>query len=167
MWPFNRRRTEAARLRQAFGGYLSEEAIRALGTPRGKLEPRIGRHAYVLLQVRGDDPAQVARHFASAVDLLVRHDGIALGMLPPFVMAAFALPHAETDLGTAQARQAATVAALIEGLGPNVRLIHGTEDGLMGAVGSRQHLHYGLILPESSAKMAKLLSLDFGTAAEA
>ena len=56
---------------------------------------------------------------------------------------------------------------LVAELGPEVRLVHGAADGLVGTFGSPQHMHYGPLLPGFQRHLGALLALEFGQSAEA
>ena len=70
------------------------------------------------------------------------------------------------DAERARDQQAKTVARLTAELGPDVRLVHGAADGLVGTFGSPQHMHYGPLLPGFGHHLGALLALEFGQSAE-
>lgn len=56
-------------------------------------------------------------------------------------------------------------ARLLTELGSNVRLIHGSADGLLGSLGSPPGIHYRPMLPDLARCVSALVTLEFGQAA--
>ena len=63
-------------------------------------------------------------------------------------------------------QHAKTVARLMAELGPDIRLVYGTADGLVGNSARRQHMHYGPLLPGFERHLSALTALEFGQSAE-
>ena len=51
-------------------------------------------------------------------------------------------------------------------LGANIRLVHGTAEGLVGNYGSEHRIHWGPLLPGFAQYVSALTALEFGQAAE-
>lgn len=168
MWPFKRRKSEEARFREAFSQYLSEDVIDTVLArgPKDGAPPRPWTCAYALLQVRDEDLNAVSEHLSRATEILLRRDGVVSDFLSSLVLATFGLPLIDDDLDKARSQQAKAVARLLSELGSNVRLIHGVATGLAGNIGAQQRFHFGVLLPDLDSKLATLLALDFGRAAE-
>lgn len=168
MWPFNRKKSEEERVREAFSEYLSKDVIDALIARRKQTlaPPRPWTCAYVLLQVRDENLETASTHLSLATDILLRRDGVVSDWLASLLLATFGLPLVDDDLDKARSQQAKAVARLVTELGSNMRLIYGVADGLAGNIGGSQRLHYGLLLPDLGGKLAQLLALEFGKAAE-
>lgn len=168
MWPFKRRKSEKARFREAFSQYLSEDVMDAI-LARGAQDiapPKPWTCAYVLLQVRDEDLNAASEHLTRATDILLHRDGVVSDFLSSLILAQFGLPLIDDDLDKARSQQAKAVARLLSELGSNVRLVHGVATGLAGNIGAQQRLHFGVLLPDLNSKLATLLALDFGKAAE-
>jgi hypothetical protein len=166
MWPFKRRRDEAQLRDEATRRLADEVADELVRNPR---PPRIGlfpaQVRFILLQVRDEPVEPAAATIAKAIDLIERRDGMVTDVMSSMVLAVFGLPESE-DAEKAHDQQAKSVARLAAELGPEVRLVHGAADGLIGTFGSPQHMHYGPLLPGFERHLGALLALEFGQSAE-
>jgi hypothetical protein len=70
------------------------------------------------------------------------------------------------DLDKSNDQRAKSVARLVTELGANVRLVHGTTEGLVGNVGSPHRLTDGALLPGFAQYVNALMALEFGQSAE-
>jgi hypothetical protein len=166
MWPFKRRRDEAKLRAEATRRIADEVADELVKNPR---PPRIGLNPaqvrFILLQVRDDPVERAAANIAKAIDLIEQRDGMVTDVMSSVVLAVFGLPESD-DVERPRDQQAKTVARLVAELGPEVRLVHGATEGLVGTFGSPQHMHYGPLLPGFARYMTALTALEFGQSAE-
>ena len=166
MWPFKRRR-DAAKLHAEATRRLADEVVDELiKNPR---QPRIGLNPasirFILLQVRDEPVEQAVATIAKAIDLIERRNGMVTDVMSSMVLAVFGLPDSD-DAEKDRDQQAKTVARLIAELGPDVRLAHGTADGLIGTFGAPQHMHYGPLVPGFARYLNALIAVEFGEAVE-
>jgi hypothetical protein len=167
MWPFKRRRDEAklrAEATRRLADEVADELVRHPRPPRIGLNPAQVR--FILLQVRDEPVEHAAATIAQAIDLIERRDGMVTDVMSSMVLAVFGLPESD-DAEKARDRQAKCIARLVAELGPDVRLVHGAADGLIGTFVSPQHMHYGPLLPGFQRYLGALLALEFGQSAEA
>lgn len=166
MWPFKRWR-ERAEVRALIKKYLADEVADELLNNPDRVRPKIERTdiCFILLQVRDDPVDQVPAHMAHAMDIIVRRNGTVCDIMSSMVMAIFGLPVSD-DLEEANDQRAKSVARLVTELGPNIRLVHGTTEGLVGNVGSPHRFHWGPLLPGFARYMTALTALEFGQSAE-
>lgn len=140
MWPFRRRRT-VAKLRAAYTRHLADEIINELvNNPepyRGGPEPT--ELCFMLLQVRDDPVERAPAHLARAFDIIKRRDGMVWGVMSSMALATFGFPFSD-DPDKDRDRRAKSVARLVTEIGPDIRLIHGTVDGLLGSYGAEGRL---------------------------
>lgn len=141
MWPFKRRR-ERAKLRAAFTRDLAEEVADELLNNPGliRLETQRAEICFILLQVRDDRVDEVQAHLAKAMDIIMRRNGTVCDIMSSTMMSVFGFPIA-MDPEKANDQRAKSVARLVTELGPNIRLVHGTAEGLVGNFGSARRLH--------------------------
>lgn len=166
MWPFKRRRDEAklrAEATRRLADDVADELVRNPRPPRIGLTPAAVR--FILLQVRDEPVERAAANVARAIDQIERRNGMVTDVMSSMVLAVFGLPDSE-DAEKDRDQQAKTIARLVAELGPDVRLVHGAADGLVGTFGSPQHMHYGPLLPGFQRHLGALLALEFGQSAE-
>jgi hypothetical protein len=166
MWPFKRWR-ERAMVRAALTKYLADEvADELLNNPdRVRLETKRADICFILLQIRDDPVDQVSAHMAHAMDSIVRCDGTVCDIMSSMVLAIFGLP-ISVDLEKSNEERARSVARLVTELGANIRLVHGSVEGLVGNYGSPDRFHWGPLLPDFARYMSALTALEFGQSAE-
>jgi len=165
MWPFKRRRGQKE-LRALFTKYLADDVDdELLKNPRGiRLETRRADISFILLHVRDDPAEQAQAHTAHAMDIIMRRGGWC-DMMSSLVLSVFGVPISD-DLEKSNDQRAKSVARLVTELGANIRLVHGTTEGLIGSYGSPQRFHYGALLPGFAQYVTPLMALEFGQAAE-
>lgn len=168
MWGFWRRKSDDDRIREALSEHLSKEIIdeilRSSTASDSALQDWTSH--FILLQVREDNLRSMATHLNEALDIIVRREGVICGTLSSFILVTFGLPLVDDDTGKARDQQAKCVARLVTELGSNVRLVYGSATGLVGTVGGGGQTLRGLFLPRFAKQIERLLSLEFGKAAE-
>lgn len=166
MWPFKRRR-ERAKLRAAFTRRLADEVIDELvRNPRPiRMELQPATLRFILLQVRDDPVEQASAHMATAFDIIERRQGTVWGVASSMALASFGPPFSD-DAERASDQRAKSVARLMTELDPDIRLVHGTVDGLLGNCRSPERMHYGPLLPQFARYLSALIALEFGQSAE-
>jgi hypothetical protein len=166
MWPFKRRR-EREQLRAVFKKYLADEvADELLNNPRSlRLETQRAQVCFILLQVRDDPVDQVSAHMTHAFDIILRRNGTICDIMSSMVLAIFRHPISE-DPEKSNDQRAKSVARLVTELGANIRLVHGTTEGLVGNYGAQGRVHWGALLPGFARYMTALTALEFGQSAE-
>jgi hypothetical protein len=166
MWPFKRRRN-VAKVRAAFTRYLADEVIDELiRNPRPpRTTPEPARIHFILLQVRDEPVVHAPVHLAKAIDIIERRNGLVSDVMASMVLAIFGFPVGE-DAERERDQRTKSVARLVTELGPDIRLVYGTVDGLVGTFGSPQHFHYGPLLPGFAHYVSALTALEFGQSAE-
>lgn len=166
MWPFKGWRERAA-VRAALAKYLDPALVRRLSSQpdRLRLETERADICFILLQVRDDPVDQVSTHLAYAMDIIIRHDGLVCDIMSSMALMIFGLPLRE-DPEKCNDQRAKSVARLVTELGANIRLVHGTTEGLVGNYGSEHRVHWGPLLPGFARHVNALTALEFGQAAE-
>ena len=167
MWPFKRRR-ERETVRAAFKKYLAGEvADELLNNPSSlRLETQRAQVCFILLQVRDDPVDQVQAYMTHAFDIILRRNGTICDIMSSMVLAIFGHPISE-ELEKSNDQRAKSVARLVTELGSNIRLVHGTAEGLVGNIGTPQRFRYGALLPDFARYLNALTALEFGQSAEA
>jgi hypothetical protein len=166
MWPFKRRRDEAklrAEATRRLADEVADEPVRNPRPPRLDLQP--ASICFILLQVRDEPVEQAAAAIATAMDLIVRRSGLIMNVMSSMMLAVFGLPESD-DAAKDRDQQAKTIARLVTELGPDVRLVYGTVDGLVGTYGSSERVTYGTLLPGFARYLNALTALEFGKSAE-
>jgi hypothetical protein len=166
MWPFKHWR-ERAEVRAAFMKYLTPALVDRLRSQpdRLRLETERADICFILLQVRDDPVDQVSAHMAHAMDIIVRRNGTVCDIMSSMVLAIFGHPISE-ELEKSNDQRAKSVARLVTELGANIRLVHGTTEGLVGNYGSPDRIHWGPLLPGFAQYVNALTALEFGQSAE-
>ena len=165
MWPFKRRRKTEKLLAPSIDRLAGEVAHELLNNP-GRLQLKTERVdiCFILLQVRDDRADEVLAHMATAIDIILRRNGMVCDVMSSVVLSMFGFP-VGNDMDEASDQRAKSIARLLTELGSNIRLVHGTAEGLVGNFGSPQRLHYGPVLPGFARYMTALLALEFGQSA--
>ena len=165
MWPFTRRR-ERAQIHALIRKYLSEEVADELLNNPGqiRLETQRADICFILMQVRDDTLDRVQAHMETAFDIILRRDGTICDLMSSVVLSVFGHP-VSMEPERASDQRAKSVARLMTELGTNIRLVHGTADGLIGNLGSPHRIHYGPLLPGFARYLTALTALEFGEAA--
>jgi len=168
MWSFWKWKSEEQRIRDEFSQHLAKGVIdEILKNPnQGLPSVKPWTSCYVLLQVRDADLQEMTQHLNTAIDIVVRRDGIVCGILSSVMLAAFGLPFVDDNLGRQRAQQAKAIARLAAKLGTNARLIYGTTSGMAGTVGNSEYQLHGFFLPDFDKQLERLRALDFGKAIE-
>ena len=81
------------------------------------------------------------------------------------VLAIFGIPIGE-GLARSNDQRAKSVERLVAELGGNIRLVHGTTEGLVGNYGSPDRFHWGPLLPGFARYLGARTALEFGQSAE-
>ena len=132
---------------------------------RVRLETQRAQVCFILLQVRDDPVDQVSAHMTHAFDIILRRNGTICDIMSSMVLAIFGHPISE-DPEKSSDQRAKSVARLVTELGANIRLVHGTTEGLVGNYGSQDRVHWGALLPGFARYMTALTALEFGQSAE-
>ncbi len=166
MWPFKRWR-ERAEVRAAFMKYLSPDLVARLAHSPDPLRPQVERAdlCFILLQVHDDPVDQVQAHMTHAFDIVLRQNGTICDVMCSMVTVIFGHPIPEAPEKSNHHR-AESVARLMSDLGANIRLVHGTAEGLVGNYGSPDRIHWGPLLPGFAQYVNALMALEFGQSAE-
>ncbi len=169
MWPFSSKRVaqEKEFIRSAFARYLQPELLEKLTEdPNGLLAPPLERAAigFALLQVRDDDLAGLPARMGRAVEVAGAGGGM-MDIMAPFVLITFGYPR---NLAVADLRlqRKESVAMLLRDFGHEIRIVSGETEALCGPLGSAQRFYWGTAIPALSRAMQKLMTLEFGAAAE-
>src|SRR5262249_8174627 len=84
---------------------------------------------FVLVSVRFNTPEQVSNSIGRVIEICTEHEAFIDGVSGSVVVAAFAVqPHGARNTGAA----VELVADLIRGLGPDVKIVHGSGSGYYG-----------------------------------
>ena len=145
MWPFSRRRAEPET--------ISVDDIAPARLP------------FILLQVRDDRPEQVTARLATAHAIVIERNGVVSDIMSSLSLSVFGFPDS-AGLETDRANHASAVEDLMRNLSPDVRLLHGIVDGLIGNTGSELRMHYGPVIPRFADYLQTLMKLEFGEARE-
>ena len=134
--------------------------------PDALLAPPLERAAigFALLQVRDDDLAGLPARLGRAVDAAGAGGGM-MNIMAPFVLVTFGYPK---NLAVADLRLQRTeaVTMLLRDCGREIRIVSGETEALCGPLGSAQRFYCGVAIPALSRAMQKLMTLEFGAAAE-
>ena len=165
MWPVKRRR-ERDKVRAMFRGYVADELIDELvNNPRPlRLDLQPASISFILLQVRDEPVVEAPDRMAKAIDIIQRLYGIC-DVMSSTVLAIFGFPRRE-ELDGSSDQRAMSVARLVTELGPDIRLVYGTADGLVGNYGSPHRFRWGPLLPGFARYMTALTAREFGQSAE-
>lgn len=166
MWPFKRWR-ERKMVRAAVKKYLAAEvADELLNNPGSlRLETQRTQVCFILLQVRDDPVDEVSAHMTHAFDIILRRNGTICDVMSSMVLAIFGHPISE-ELEKSNDQRAKSVARLVTELGADIRLVHGTVEGLVGNYGSPHRIRWGPLLPGFARYVNALTALEFGQSAE-
>ena len=165
MWSFFKKQVEKKRIREAFGEFMSEQALqeieKSIDNPARELPfPSLQKETigYVILQVRGDTSEQLQHQLAQTLDIILANEGIVEEIISSIFVAVFRnTPDSHRRL----------IATLRDKIGSDVRAAYGHGEHDRGGYGSRRRFTYGTIFPDISTKLETLLSLEFGTWKEA
>jgi hypothetical protein len=164
MWPFDwKSRKSAKRFRQAFGPYLSQEAITDIMAAPTKPFPTMEKAEihFVLFQVR-DDEADAARNLmTAAMTIAADSGGVSMDIMSSIALVTFGVPI--RGEGAAPESSLRLADELVEKLGPDIRVAHGGGEGPHGFFGARTRFTYGVLVPGFSGYLKTLLSANFGT----
>ena len=164
MWSLQRWRRRK-KLRSAFSQYVASEVIDELINKPSGTAPQPAELCFILLQVRDDPVDQVPAHIAKAYDIIMRRQGAVWGVMSSMALATFGMPFSD-DPEKDHDQRAKSVARLVTELGSDIRLVHGTVDGLIGRYGGETRSVYGPLLPEFQHYVSALTALEFGQSAQ-
>ncbi len=118
---------------------------------------------FVLVSVRFETPQRLSELIGRVIEICLRHEASIDGLSGSVVVAAFGvLPCATTRPGaTAQ-----LVADLVESLGADVRIVHGSGSGYYGCFGSGKCSRFSFVVPRFESSLALLDKTEFGRAQE-
>jgi hypothetical protein len=89
-----------------------------------------------------------------ALDLALKHGGVVESVLSSVVSVVFKLSEHQAE---------PPAVALVNNLGPNVRVVLGQGEYLRGIFGSPNRSNYGTIFPNIQGTLQILFQLDFGS----
>src|SRR5690348_11350840 len=158
MWSLQRWRRRK-RMRTAFSQYVANEVFDELINKPSDAAPQPTELCFILLQVRDDPVDQLPAHLAKAFDIIMRRQGAVWGVMSSMALATFGLPFSD-DPEKDHDQRAKSVARLVTELGPDIRLIHGTVDGLIGRYGGEGRSVYGPLLPNFQRYVGALTALE-------
>ena len=161
-------RWRARRKSQAlFSQYVASEVIDELvSRPRpDRRTPEPTQLCFILLQVRDDPVTKAPAHMAKAFDIITRREGMVWSAMASMAIATFGPPFSD-DPEKDRDHRAKSVARLVTELGRDIRLVHGTEDGLLGNYGGEDRVVYGPLLPDFQRYLNALTALEYGRSAE-
>ena len=166
MWSFKQWRARK-KVRSAFSEYLANEVIDEIvnNPDRTRKPPKRAEICFILLQVRDDTIEQVPASMAEAMDIILQRNGTVCDVMSSTLLAIFGFPISD-DPEKNRDQRSKSVVRLVTELGPNVRLVYGTVDGLVGNFGMARRFHYGPLLPGFARYLAALTALEFGQAVE-
>lgn len=153
-------------MRTAFSKYVASEVIDEIvnNPDRTPAAPQSAEVCFILLQVRDDPVPQAPAYIAKAMEIIVQRNGV-VTVMSSVVLAIFGLPIVE-DPEKNRDQRSKSVARLVTGLGPDIRLIYGAVGGLVGSFGSAQRLYFGAMLTGFARYPAALTALEFGQTVE-
>ncbi len=148
---------------ELFGKHVSPALVRRLasGKYESKLnEPDSGRIEYVLAAVRGKSPGEIGRNMGQVADVAVECgwmvqtlvSGVVLAISGPF-------PWEGDDPALPRA---ALLTKLRDLLGPNLKTVHGWDNGQFGSFGSPRRQVWGALLPSFLSALCTLAQGQFG-----
>jgi hypothetical protein len=157
-------------LRRAFSKYLSPDVIEKLvDDPASLARPspaERGTITFLIANVRDDTLGNVPQYLDRCLTIIEQCDGFVSEFFCSTVIAAFDVPmRKQADHAARLCRSA--VDQLLVDLGHDVRIIYGRSPGLIGNLGTSKRLHYGFALPNASASLVQLLTIEYGSAVEA
>jgi hypothetical protein len=166
MWSFKRWRMRK-KIRSAFSEYLANEVLdEIINNPdRTRKPPQRAEICFILLQIRDDTAEKLPAHIGQAMDIVVQRGGTVCDVMSSVVLAIFGFPLSD-DPERNRDQRSKSVTRLVTELGPNIRLVYGTAEGLVGNFGSPRRLHYGPLLPGFARYLSALTALEFGQATE-
>jgi hypothetical protein len=168
MWPFDRREErERQWIRQGFSKYLSRELVEQLvANPRSLTmgEMTKAEVRFLLFQVRDSSLGDIRDLMNRAIAIAADTGGVIDCLMSSMMLVTFGII-APPD-GIPEDQQLRAVAALIEKLGTDIRVLYGRAQCLHGTVGTDARFFYSVLLPDFGASMKRLLDVDFGTSVE-
>lgn len=122
-----------------------------------------GRIEFVVAFVGGPEPAQVSDGISKFTDLAIQHGATVHHIIGALVIVAFgAGPAAPRNSGD----RASLVAAVREGLGTHIKLVHGAADGHYGLFGDETRMSYTFLVPQFDQMLGILSRLPLGAVEE-
>ncbi len=153
-------------IRRAFSRYVSPDVVQSLFSDRVQAESATlhsGEIGFVLSWVNGYSPEQVSERTGRVADLAIEYGGVVDSMVSGLVIVSFG---ASPPPFVHSSDQAGFVAALIQELGNEIKLVHGCSKGYYGNIGSARRMAYSFIIEDFGLALKRLCSLDFGQAEE-
>jgi hypothetical protein len=165
MWPFWRKSREAREIRRAFSAYMSPEVVEKLArgedvipSPETKVIP------YVVFQVRDDRVDDVQLCLSQAIPIVRRYDVLLETMMHSTVaVSMFRIGTGAEMFQFVPGSQEQLVNELLEALGPNIRIVYGSAEGLWGSIEVAKRFSFGALVPGFNAVLATLGQLEFGS----
>ena len=110
---------------------------------------------FALVAVSEADTNLEKNLIGTTVSLAEQYHGVVMDIMPPLVSVVF-------ERNVPEKNRTEFVADLQKRLKLNVRIIHGSQAGHIGTVGSDSRMAYSFILPGFAELIKKLLALPFG-----
>lgn len=152
----------------AFGQYLSPEAIRRLLLNPNLVSPQVQQYQYVVVLVDDSNPQEtkpqeIQQTMSKITEIFFQHHACISVLSSSLFVALLGVPF--PDGNSPEARRN-LVAALLQDQGPRIRIAHGAADSLVGNLGGPLRYSYGAAIPAFSSLLKKLLEANLGTAVE-
>jgi hypothetical protein len=154
VWLFRKNRISKRQLR-VFADFVSKEGLFSIQENSKEL-PALQREEiyYIIFQVRDETPELLQRGLSVALEIVLNHRGMVENIMSSVVSVVFRPTENQSE---------SAMAALLSGLGSNIRAVYGHGEYLRGVFGSQKHFSYGTIFPNFHIILQLLFQLDFGS----
>jgi len=154
VWLFRKNPISKRQLR-VFADFVSKEGLFSI-QENSKEFPALQKEEiyYIIFQVRDETPELLQRGLSVALEIVLNHRGMVENIMSSVVSVVFKPTENQLE---------STMAALLSGLGSNIRAVYGHGEYLRGVFGSQTRLSYGTIFPNFHGILQLLFQLDFGS----
>ena len=155
---------EKRRVKKTFEKLVDPATVDSLLGGGGQAQTlKHGRIEFVLVFVRGENPAQVSQNIARVADLAVTHGARLHDFIGALVIFSFGtLPASAQQTGS----RSSLVRDLREQLAYEVKIVHGAADGHHGLFGSEKFMSFTFLVPQFDRILGALSRLQFGETEE-
>jgi len=156
---------ERYRLRKKYSKHhiskaLIDEIIASEGTDEGYLSLKDGLVEFVLIAVRGDTPQDISDRIGKITDIASRHHGLVDTVVSTLVAVTYGM--FETQEGQ-DGNRLTLIEELERTLGDDVKIVHGSEHGCFGYLGSETRSSFTFLVPSFVENLGVLATMPYGS----
>jgi hypothetical protein len=154
---------EQYRLHKTFSKYVSKDVLDDLLSGKVTDEDfrtlKDGQIEFVLIAVRGETPQIISERMGKIAAIACQHNGIIDSLVSSLVIVVWGMIEFDTKQ---QGDRFTLIEALNKTFGDNIKVVHGSENGCFGNLGSDTRMSFSFIVPSFINALGLLANLPYG-----